>query len=139
MSDNGSVTPEPPEDLDLRTDQFIRLRDLKAQMKERHDAEMKPINDAMEGLKSVMAKAMDALHLDSVKTSSGTVSFSTKVNVSLADPNAFWNHCVVTGNFDMVDKKANPTAVKDYVQKNGVAPPGVNYHPFRDVSVRRKS
>jgi hypothetical protein len=134
-----TTAPLKEEDLNKRTDQFIKLRDLKAVIEERHELELKPINEAMEGLKGIMATAMDALKVDSVKTPSGTVSFSTKVTATIADMNAFWNHCVVNADFAMIDKKANKTAIKDYVDKHGAAPPGVNYSTFRDIGVRRKS
>lgn len=126
------------EDLELRAGQFVKLRDLKAQIKEKHEEELKPVNEALEGLKELMGKAMSALNVDSVKTSCGTVSFTAKASASLSDASAFWNHCVVTGNFDLIDKKANVTAVKDYIEKNnGNAPPGVTFSVYRDIGVRR--
>lgn len=125
------------EDLELRAGQFVKLRDLKAEIKERHEAELKPINDAMDGLKEVLSREMSALNVDSVKTGSGTVSFTSKATASLADASAFWNYCVTTGQFDLIDKKANVTAVAEHIKTHGVAPPGVNYNTFRDIGVRR--
>lgn len=139
MSDGTSppqVTPEV--DIEKRVGQFVKLRDLKAQIEDRHKDELKPINEAMEQLKQLMAKGLDALHVDSAKTSCGTVSFSTKASAALADKSAFWTYVVTTGQFELLDYKANVTAVKEHIEKNqGQAPPGVNFTTFRDVGVRR--
>jgi hypothetical protein len=125
------------ENLELRAGQFIKLRDLKKTIEDRHEEELKEINETLEQLKDVMAKELNAVGADSVKTTSGTVSFTSKATASLADASAFWNHCVVTGNFDLIDKKANVTAVRDYIDQNGVAPPGVNWNVFKTIGVRR--
>lgn len=129
---------EEPVDIEKRVGQFVKLRDLKQEMEARHKEELKPINEAMEGLKSLIAKGMDALNIDSAKTPCGTASFSTKSSAALADKSAFWTYVVTTGDFGLLDYKANVTAVKEHIEKhNGQAPPGVNYSEFRDVGVRR--
>lgn len=128
------------EDLEMRAGQFIKLRDMKNEMTERHKEELKPINEAMEALKEVFAKGMDQLNVDSVKTACGTVSFTSKSSAALADKDAFWTYVVTTGKFELLDYKANVTAVKDHIedpQNQGNPPPGVNYSVFRDVNIRR--
>lgn len=130
--------PDEKIDMELRTGQFVKLRDLKAEMTERHKKELEPINEAMEALKGILSAGMDQLNVDSVKTACGTVSFSSKATASLADKQAFWTHVVTSGAFELLDYKANVTAVTDYIEKNnGQTPPGVNYSVFRDVGVRR--
>jgi hypothetical protein len=44
-----------------------------------------------------------------------------------------------TNNYDLLDRKANVTAVKDYVSENGTLPPGVNLSSIKTVGVRRAS
>lgn len=129
--------PEPV-DLEKRAGQYIKLRDMKTEIEARHKEELRPINEAMEGLKELMAAGLDAQNVASAKTACGTVSFTSKASASIADKAAFWTYVVTTGQFDLLDYKANVTAVKDHIEKNqGVAPPGVNYSVFRDVGVRR--
>lgn len=125
-------------DMEKRTEQYVKLRDKKAEIKARHDAELAPINELMEQLKGVLSAGMDALNVDSVKTSCGTVSFTSKQSASVSDMEAFWTYVVTTGQFELLDKKANVTAVRDHIDNHGGnAPPGVNYTVFRDVNVRR--
>jgi hypothetical protein len=125
-------------DLEKRIGQFIKLRDLKTEIAQKHADELKPINEAMEQLKEVMKAGLDKLNVDSAKTSCGTASFTTKASASIADKDAFWAHVVTQGAWELLDYKANVTAVKDYIENNnGNQPPGVTYNSFRDVNVRR--
>ncbi len=140
MNDTPASAPSTPPEVDIekRVGQFVKLRDLKSEMEARHKEELRPINEAMEGLKGLIAKGMDALNIDSAKTPCGTASFSTKGSAAIADKSAFWTYVVTTGQFELLDYKANVTAVREHIENNGGnAPPGVNYTTFRDVGVRR--
>jgi hypothetical protein len=128
----------PTENLALRIEQFVKLRDMKKIIQDRHKEELAPINDAMEGLQQVLAQVMNTQNVDSVATSAGTAYLSTKDSASAADMDAFWAYCTTQGAFDMLDRKPNVTAVREYVEANGVPPPGVNYTKIVTVGVRRK-
>lgn len=134
---DATITP-PQIDVEKRVGQFVKLRDYKAELKAKHDEEMKPINDTLEMIKEELKQALHANNAQNMKTSEGTVSLSQKVSASAADINAFWTWVITQGAFDMLDKKPNVTAITEYVQQHGVPPPGVNYNVFQDVGVRRK-
>ncbi len=136
MTDAPTQAP-PRENIELRVDQYVRLRDMKAEIAERHKEELRGINEAMSLLEEIFLREMSSLSVSSLKTNAGTVSQKRKESAALADPDAFWTHVVVSGNFDLVDKKANVTAVRDYIEQNGVAPPGVNWTSVNIASVRR--
>lgn len=131
------TTPPPPVDVEKRVGQFVMLRDMKAALKEKHDSEMKPINDTMEMIKDELKVALNSVNADNMKTSSGTVSLNTKYSASAADIDMFWTWVVTQAAFDMLDKKPNVTAIREYVEQHGVAPPGVNFSSFQDIGVRR--
>jgi hypothetical protein len=133
------VSQLPPIDVEKRVGQFVMLRDMKAALKEKHDAEMKPINDTMEMIKDELKVALHSVNADNMKTSSGTVSLTTKYSASAADIGMFWTWVVTQAEFDMLDKKPNVTAIREYVEQHGVAPPGVNFNSFQDVGVRRST
>lgn len=136
---NDTTKPTPPAiDVEKRVGQFVMLRDMKAQVQEKHKAELKPITDTMEMIKDELKQALQNVNADNMKTSEGTVSLLTKVSASAADIDAFWTWIITQGAFDMLDKKPNVTAITEYVKQNGSPPPGVNYNVFLDVGVRRK-
>lgn len=136
MSDQ-TPTPNAGIDVEKRVGQFVMLRDMKAALKEKHDTEMKPINDTMEMIKDELKVALNSVNADNMKTGSGTVSLNTKYSASAADIDMFWAWVVTQAAFDMLDKKPNVTAIREYVEQHGVAPPGVNFSSFQDIGVRR--
>jgi hypothetical protein len=132
------ITPAPQVDVEKRVGQYIKLRDLKAEMKEKHESELKPVNETMAMIEDELKGALNAVNVTNMKTDAGTVSLSTKASASAADINAFWTWVITQGAFDMLDKKPNVTAITEYVKQNGVAPPGVNYSTYQGIGVRRK-
>ena len=134
----ATSTPAPQIDVEKRVGQFVKLRDMRAELAEKHKLEMQQILETMEMLKEELKLALNAANAENMKTSAGTVSLSRKVSASASDINAFWTWVITQGAFDMLDKKPNVTAITEYVQQHGVAPPGVTYNVFQDVGVRRK-
>lgn len=140
MSDDvPTPTNTAPIDVNKRVEQYIRLRDLKAEKEAKHKEELEPLATLMADIESELMTHMNAISADSLKTAAGTVSKTTKKSASAADLSAFWTWVVTQGQFDMLDKKPNVTAVADYVKQNGVPPPGVNYSEFAKLGFRRKS
>jgi hypothetical protein len=81
---------------------------------------------------------LNTVGADNVGTANGTVYKTVKKSASISDMSAFWAYIEANGDFDMVDKKANPTAVEEFIEQNGVPPPGVNWTMMEVVGVRRK-
>lgn len=134
------MTSQSPPNFETRVSQYVRLRDLIKEMKDRHKEELKKPTETLEKLNLVMLTHLNAISADSVATAYGTVSKTTKKSASIADMSAFWTYVVTQGDFDMVDKKANPTRVEEYINANGgQLPPGVNFSQVELVGVRRKS
>jgi hypothetical protein len=125
-------------DVEKRVGQYIKLRDLKAEMKAKHEEELKPVNETMGMIEEELKSALNAVNATNMKTDAGTVSLSTKASASAADINAFWTWVITQGQFDMIDKKPNVTAITEFVNQHGVAPPGVNYSTYQGIGVRRK-
>jgi hypothetical protein len=125
-------------DVEKRVEQYVKLRDKKAELVDKHKEELAPFNALMEAIEAEFTQVLNQSNVDNMKTGAGTVSISMKSNVSTADMNAFWTWIVTQGAFDMLDKKPNVTAITEYVKANGIAPPGVNYSTFQKIGVRRK-
>lgn len=143
MSDTSLVeTPAPaavPATVDKRVAQYIQVRDAISSLKEKHEAELKPLVETQNLLTGWLQEFMDAAGAENVKTSHGTCYQSTRYTASLADPEAFMNFVKSTSNYDLLDRKANVTAVREYVDGNNALPPGVNLSAIKTVGVRRAS
>lgn len=138
MADDQQPKPITPIDVELRVGQFVKLRDLKAEMEDKHADELRPVTETMAMIEEELKQAMLQTNTDSLKTKAGTASLKMRATASAADLDAFWTWIITQGAFDMLDKKPNVTAITEYVKQNGVAPPGVNYNTRLTVGVRRK-
>lgn len=133
VADATSVT----EDMEKRTRQFIEVRDKIAEVKDRQAAELKPLLEIQEVLAGRIQAFMQANKLENLKTSAGTCYVSTRYSASLADPEAFMQYVIANSAFDLMDRRANVTAVKDFVSAHKQLPPGCNLSAIETLGVRR--
>lgn len=142
MTDNLPVAP-PPGDTQATTEkrvkQYIQVRDALKKMDEEHDLRRRPLVELQNVLTGWLQDFMEKAGAESVKTSEGTCYSSTRYTASLADPEAFMHFVLERQDFSLLDRKANVTAVRDYVETNGNLPPGVNLSSIKTVGVRRAS
>lgn len=129
---------ENPDNIGLRISQFVTLRDKIKEMDDAHKEKMRPYRDALDQLGGVLLDHLKNINSESVRTDYGTVYRSSKPSATIADATAFWNHVVQTEDWDLIDKKANVTAVKDYIEANKQLPPGINFSVTATIGVRRK-
>lgn len=125
--------------VEKRVAQYIQIRDAIAKIKEKHEAELKPLNDLQNALTGWLQDFMDQSGTESVRTKAGTCYASARYTASLPDPEIFMKFVRETNNFDLLDRKANSTAVRDYVKEHGTLPPGVNLSAIKTVGVRRSA
>lgn len=125
-------------DVETRVRQYVELRDLiKTKEKEFQDM-IAPYREALHDLNSSLLNHLNTTKVNSVSTSAGTFYRTSKKTASLADGDAFWTFVVTQGLWGLVDRRANVTAVEDYIKQHGTPPPGVNYNVRQEVGVRRK-
>lgn len=123
--------------IDTRIDQYVKLRDLIKEQDDAHKKKMEPYRTALEQLNSVLLNHLNNIGGDSVKTGSGTVYKTVKRSASLEDADAFMRHVIGGEHWELLERKANVTAVQAFVDENGVLPPGVKWTSTQVVGVRR--
>lgn len=117
---------------------FIEIRDVLKALDDAHEAKRKPLLEAKEQISGMLMSFLDENKLDNAKTKHGTVHTTTRSSTSLADAQAFMDFVILNGRWELLDRRANATAVKDYVKENdGQLPPGVNLSAIKTVGVRR--
>lgn len=131
---NAPILPN----FDQRVAQYVKLRDKIKELDDKHKEQMKPYREALEQLNGALLNHLNNVGADSVASPSGTVYRTEKKSASIADKTAFWTYVVTTANFDLIDYKANVTAVADHIDQNQQPPPGVNFTSRFEVGVRRK-
>ena len=126
-----------PVNIELRVGQYVALRDKLDGMKKEFDERKKPLQQAMDQIEGVLMQVLEESESESIKTKAGTCYATTRYTASLADADAFMKHVLATQKFDLLDRRANATAVKDYVKEHGSLPPGCNLNALKTVNIRR--
>lgn len=121
-----------------RTEQYIAIRDRRRALKKAYEEADKPLSEGENLLSAAIMRFFDENGIEQARTSSGTVFTTVRTTASLSDPDAFMKHVIETNAFELLDRKANATAVKDYVKEKGELPPGCNLNQFRSLNVHAK-
>lgn len=125
--------------VEKRVGQYIQVRDAIKKLKDQHEEQLKPLVELQNVLTGWLQTCLETSGAEAIKTKAGTCYSTTRYTASLADPEIFMKFVLEKQNFDLLDRKANVTAVKDYVAENGALPPGVNLSAITTVGVRRAS
>lgn len=127
--------PEPT--IDQLVDAYIQLRDKKAQLKARHDAEMAPITAMLDKVEVRVLQQLQAMGVESARTAAGTAYLQKRTSASVADWDSFLAFVREQGMWQMLEHRAAKGAVDEYAAQNGDLPPGLNYRQEVVVNFRR--
>jgi hypothetical protein len=131
------ITTMKPADL---VEEFIRLRDERKQVEEGFEEEIKKrYGDRMEAIKVTLLDLLNKLGVDSIAGRTGTAFKSMTTSVTVADAREFRRHVIGGEHWDLIDWRANKTAVNELVDSGEPVPPGINRSSFWNINVRRKA
>lgn len=125
--------------VEKRVQQYIQVRDAIAKQKEKDEEALKPLVELQNVLTGWLQSFLEQSGSESIRTKEGTCYSTTRYTASLADPDEFMKFVIANQSYDLLDRKANSTAVRDYVAEKGNLPPGVNLNSIKTVGVRRAS
>jgi len=124
--------------VDVRVEQYIQVRDKLKELDEEYEKKKAPLVEAQNLLTGWLMGFLEKTGSDKVGTKHGTCYTSTRYTTSLADPDAFMKFVIENSAFDLLDRRANATAVREYVKEKNALPPGANLSAIRTLGVRRK-
>lgn len=116
---------------------YVKLREKKAQIEQKAKESAKPVVELMDKLEAYLKEQADALGVQSFKTESGTAFLTTSERANVANWDEVLRFILENGAYDMLEKRVNKTAVREYMNTNKAVPPGVNYGTSIEVSVRK--
>lgn len=125
-------------DVGKRVEQYVGLRDRIKALNDAHDVKTKPFREMLEKLGNDLHKYLLDSHQDSAATENGTAYLTTTASATIADGAAFREFVIDQALWDMLDWKANKTAVEEYAKEYNALPPGVNFSRVQKIGVRRK-
>ena len=129
-------TPELQTTVDKRVSQYIQIRNKLKELDDEFEQKRKPLVELQNMLSGWIQSFLEKTGSQSVKTNSGTCYQSVRYTASLADADIFMNFVIANQAFDLIDRKANATACRDYAAEHKTLPPGVNLSAVKTVGVR---
>lgn len=105
-----------------------------------HTAALKNLNQRWDELERFLEEQGETLGLRSFSDGGITASLTTDLRVSY-DP-AQWDGllkwAIETGNTGVVQRRLGDRVLKDLLDAGQAIPPGITFHPYTKVSIRRK-
>jgi hypothetical protein len=124
-------------DINKYVGDYVAVRDKIREKEAAHKEELKPLKDVLDKLSGILSKALADTNSGSIRTDAGTCYKTVRWSASLPDADAFMRFVIATNSFDLMDRKANATAVREYVAEHNAPPPGVNLTSIELVGVKR--
>ena len=116
---------------------YVKLREKKARIDAQAKADKQPVDEAMDKIEAFLKEQADALGVQSFKTANGTAFLTTSERANVASWDEVLRFILENEAYDMLEKRVNKTAVREYLEANKAVPPGVNYGTSIEVSVRK--
>lgn len=124
-------------DVAKRVEQYVKLRDHIKKLNDEHKKKMAPFNDTLEQLNACLLSHLNSSNAESMRTEFGAVYKSEKKTASIADAQAFMDFVIANNAWDLLDRKANVTAVEEFMKSKNAPVPGVNFSTTTVAGVRR--
>lgn len=119
-------------------DAYIKLRDKKKKIKERHAEELKDTNEKMDRLEMGLLFHLSGEGADSIRTESGTVYKIKRSSVKVQNWDEALKYVLDNNLTHMLEKRLAKSAVEEFLEANKTTPPGVSITTDLGVGIRRK-
>jgi len=118
---------------------YVRIRDQKKELTDRHKQELAPFNEKLGKLEAGLLSILSANGSESIKSKAGTAYITERTSVKTQDWDTFLPFCLENNLEHMLVQSAAKQSVLDYVEANGELPPGLTMSTDLAVNVRRSS
>lgn len=126
-----------PVDIGERVRQYVWLRDQKEKAKKEYLKKVADLDECLEAVAGHLFKFIETHKLENLKTEYGTCYIYSRTTASLQDPEAFMKYVIDNQRWDLMDRRANATACKEFADEHKTLPPGCKLTTLSDVGVRR--
>ncbi len=118
-------------------EKYVALRDKKAQIKAKYDAEVAKVEDVLTRVEGALLKHFETVGVESVSTKAGTAYKSTRNSATIADWDSFLEFVKGEEAYNFLERRCNKAAVEEFRAANDDLPPGVNWRSEVVVNIRR--
>ena len=114
---------------------YRQLKAAVAEIEARQKKELEKHKAKLTELEGFIDAFLAEHNLVNIKTKYGTAYWKTKCSASLVDPDAFMKFVRENDRWNLMDRKANVAAVRDYAKVEGELPPGAKLDSVRKVHI----
>ncbi len=115
----------------------LELRNAKAMLEKETKEKVSKLEEGMSLIETALKAEANRLGVTSFKTTSGTAFLTTVDRASVADWDMVLEYITTNNKYDLLNRAVNKTAVKEFVETNKIAPPGVNYTSSVGINIRK--
>jgi hypothetical protein len=133
----SEVLEKPRMSVDAVIENYVKLRDKKKSIEERHKAELAPFKETMDQLEGWMLEALNNAGLDSMKSSHGTVYKSTRTSAVVREWQATLDFIRANNAWDLLEARVSKLATFAIIKDTNAPVPGVETSTEVVVNVRR--
>lgn len=132
------VVPKVGTDIAKYIDYYVKIRDKKKAIQDRHKAELEPINSALFAIEQGFLEHLNSTNSDNaVAKGFGTAYRTSKHTATIEDGAAFRRHVIGAEAWHLADWRANANAVFDAMKDTGEIVPGVKFATETYVNIKR--
>lgn len=118
---------------------YVALRDAKDAINAKAKADVKVIDADLDTIEAWLLNQANEQGVNSFATDAGTAFVKQTDYANVSDWNQTIDFIKANNMWHMLKKDVNKTAVKEFIDANGVPPPGVNWGAKQEIQIRRKS
>lgn len=117
---------------------YIHLRQKKAELEAKQKEEMAPMTAALDAIEEEVHQRLNAMGVSSIKVKDVGTAYTKRVrSVKVFDKAMFMDYIKNNSAFDLLDVRANKTAVEDYISQYQDLPPGLTSTEEESVGFRK--
>lgn len=123
--------------IDVLVEKYIQLRDKKAELKKKFDADTADITAALDKAEGFLLRHFQETGVEAVTTKAGTAYSQLRTSAGIADWDSVLDFIRTNEMWSMLERRVSKTAVEAYKNEHADLPPGINWSEARVVNVRR--
>lgn len=107
-------------DFNLIIEAYIKLRDAKHDLADKHRAEMSVYNDRMHKIETIIAAHLQSNGLKTIKGKGGSAHMVSKVSYKIDNLDLVWERAVSENRPDIFERRINPSVADELGDLQGV-------------------
>jgi nitrogen regulatory protein PII len=123
--------------IDELAEKYAKIRDKVSELEAAHKEKLAPFKEALEKIEVHMLTIFNEQGTENAKTAFGTFYKAKQTSATVASKEDFRTYILSHDRWDLVDMRAQKTAVAEFVETSQEPPPGVNWTSRFTVNFRK--